>query len=74
MSFGWSEGSVGMVLNQSPLAQARGGLFRRMSGQISGLIVWLGLIGAANVSLPRYLKQLLVFSRQFAECFLETDD
>jgi len=45
-----------------------------MSGQISGLIVWLGLIGAANVSLPRYLKQLLVFSRQFAECFLETDD
>jgi hypothetical protein len=26
-----------------------------MSWQISGLIVWLGLIGAANVSLPRYL-------------------
>jgi hypothetical protein len=44
-----------MVRKQSPLAQARGGLFRRMSWQISGLIVWVGLIGAANVSLPRYL-------------------
>jgi hypothetical protein len=25
-----------------------------MPWQMSGLIVWVGLIGAANVSLPRY--------------------
>jgi hypothetical protein len=44
-----------MVLNKSPLAQARGCLFRRMPWQMSGAVIWLGLIGAANVSLPRYL-------------------
>jgi hypothetical protein len=54
-----------MVLKQSP---------RRMSWQMSGLIVWVGLIGAANVSLPRYLKQSTVLSRQFADRVLRTDD
>jgi hypothetical protein len=52
MSFGLSGGSVGMVLNQSP---------RRMSWQMSGLIVWVGLIGAANVSLPRYFEAVVSF-------------
>jgi hypothetical protein len=42
---GLSGGSVEAVLNKSP---------RRMSWRMSGLLVWVGLIGAANVSLPRY--------------------
>jgi hypothetical protein len=44
-----------------------------MPGQFR-FVVWVGLTGAANVSLPRYLKQLFVISRQFAERFLQTDD
>jgi hypothetical protein len=42
---GFGRRLIEMVLNKSP---------RRMSWQMSGLIVWVGLIGAANVSLPRY--------------------
>jgi hypothetical protein len=48
------EGSVGEILNKSPLAQARGGCRGGCQG-ISGSIVRPGLIGAANVSLPRYM-------------------
>jgi hypothetical protein len=61
------------VLKQSPLAQARGGVRGGCRGT-SGSVTWSGLIGAANVSLPRYLKPLSVFSRQFAERVLGTDD
>jgi hypothetical protein len=34
---------------------------------VSALIIWLGPIGAANVSLPRYLKQLSVLCRLTTE-------
>jgi hypothetical protein len=53
MSLGLSRGSIGKILNKSPLAQARGGCRGGCRGT-SCSVIWSGLIGAANVSLPRY--------------------
>ena len=53
MSLGLSRGSIGKILNKSPLAQARGGCHGGCRGT-SCSVIWSGLIGAANVSLPRY--------------------
>ena len=54
MSCGFALGCVEIVLNISPLAQAGGGCSGGCRGS-SGSVIRSGLIGAANVSLPRYM-------------------